>query len=116
MTDTFCHLYRVDHKKLLPLHYDVFLAQCASKRASSASVESVYSGATKFSNEAETAADSLLELYVFCHYNWKFTFLRPDMKKIASTYRQFHQADYAQQEQFVKLLDDEDDELEEDLA
>ena len=32
------------HKKILPIHYHVFLGDCGSKRASSASVETVYSG------------------------------------------------------------------------
>lgn len=104
-------VHRVDHKKQLPLHYDVYLAHCASKRASSASVESVYSGATKFSNEAETADDSLLQLYVFCHYNWNLLFLRPDMKQMVSTYRHFHSNDFIHQDEFIHcVLDNEDEE------
>ena len=46
-------------------------SQC--KRASSAAVETVYSGATKLSDEAQSMADTLLAAYVFNHYNWQYT-------------------------------------------
>ena len=52
-----------------------YLGNCASKRASSASVESVYSGATKLSDDAKDLADNVLAAYIFCHYNCQFGFL-----------------------------------------
>ena len=79
-----------DHKKMLPIHYQVYLADCASKRASSASVESVYSGATKLSDGADTLADDVLAAYVYLHYNWAFDFLRPTVEEIVSEYQKVH--------------------------
>eukprot|EP00966_Prymnesium_polylepis_P027323 632248-Prymnesium_polylepis.1 len=79
-----------DHKKTLPIHYHVYLADCGSKRASSASVESVYSGATKLSDAAEHLADDVLAAYIFCHYNWGFDFLRPSIDEIVAEYKKVH--------------------------
>jgi len=80
--------FLADHKKVLPIHYRTYLGDCASKRAASASVESVYSGATKLSNEAERMADEMLAAYIFCHYNWAFEFLRrASRRSLTSTSR-----------------------------
>ena len=79
-----------DHKKTLPIHYNVYLGDCGSKRASSASVETVYSGATKLSDEADCLGDDLLAAYVFLHYNWKFDFLRPTIAEIVAEYKRMH--------------------------
>ena len=70
-----------DHKIVLPIHYLVYLGDCGSKRASSASVETVYSGATKLADEATHMSDDVLAAYIFLHYNWAFDFLRPAMAK-----------------------------------
>ena len=79
-----------DHKKTLPIHYQVYLADCGSKRASSASVESVYSGATKLSDAADHLGDDVLAAYIFCHYNWGFDFLRPSIDEIVAEYKKMH--------------------------
>ena len=44
-----------DYRKSLPLHYAVYLAEVACKRAAAANVESVFSGAGKFTDEASSA-------------------------------------------------------------
>ena len=106
-----------DHKKILPIHYNVFLGDCGSKRAASASVETVYSGkycpslppdpcssmpthpnpvcsrlagATKMSDKAFQLGDNELAAYVFNHYNWKFDFLRLTVTEIVNEYLKVH--------------------------
>jgi hypothetical protein len=41
-----------DHKKVLPLHYNVYLAKVGCKKREAANVESIFSGAGKFTNTA----------------------------------------------------------------
>ena len=80
-----------DHKKVLPMfHYLVYIGDCGSKRASSASVETVYSGATKLSDGADQLADDVLAAYIYCHYNWGFEFLRPTISEIVAEYERVH--------------------------
>ena len=79
-----------DHKKALPIHYHVYIGDCGSKRAASASVETVYSGATKLSNEADSLGDDVLAAYVFNHHNWQFEFLRPTVAEIVAEYQKVH--------------------------
>ena len=79
-----------DYKKALPIHYQVYLGDCGSKRAASASVETVYSGATKLSNEADHLGDDVLAAYVFNHHNWQFEFLRPTIAEIVAEYLKVH--------------------------
>jgi len=78
------------HKKILPIHYHVFLGDCGSKRASSASVETVYSGATNMSDKACQLGDNELAAYIFNHYNWKFDFLRLTVQEIVDEYLRVH--------------------------
>ena len=63
------------------------MGDCGSKRASSASVETVYSGATKLSDSADRLSDAVLASYVFLHYNWKYDFLRPIFDEIVAEYK-----------------------------
>ena len=79
-----------EHKKKLPIHYLVYLGDCASKRAASASVETVYSGATKLADGSEKLADDVLAAYIYCHYNFKFEFLRPTIDEIVAEYKKAH--------------------------
>ena len=65
----------------------LYLGDCGSKRASSASVETVYSGATKLSDSADRLSDAVLASYVFIHYNWKYDFLRPIFDEIVAKYK-----------------------------
>ena len=53
-------------------------------------VESVFSGAGKFTEEAKSAGPILLQRVVKLHYNWKYKFLRPPMKKIITHYNKKH--------------------------
>ena len=41
----------IDHQKALPLHFAVYQAQVAPLKAAAANVESVFSGAGKFTDE-----------------------------------------------------------------
>ena len=71
---------------MLPLHYAAYVADVACKKAAAANVESVFSGAGKFTAEAPSAGKKLLSLMVKLHYNWKFDFLRPSKAAIIARY------------------------------
>jgi len=73
-----------DHKAVLPIHYAVYLAEVGCKKAVAVNVESVFSGAGKFTAEAPSTGAELLSRMVKLHYNWKYLFLRPTMAKIMS--------------------------------
>ena len=76
-----------EHKTALPLHYSTYVAEVGCKKSASANVESVFSGAGKFMEEAKTAGLDLLEHMVKqLHYNWKYAFVRPTMDEIIERY------------------------------
>ena len=79
-----------DHKKQLPIHYLVYLGDCGSKRAASASVETIYSGATKLADGSDKLADDVLAAYIYCHYNMQFGFLAPTIDEIVAEYKKVH--------------------------
>ena len=62
-------MFWADHRRVLPLHYAVYLAEVGCKRAAAANVESVFSGAGKFTDEASSAGHVLLRRMVKLHYN-----------------------------------------------
>ena len=64
----------------MPLHYAVYLAEVGCKKAAAANVESVFSGAGKFTSEAPSTGAKLLQRMV------KHPFLRPTMEKIIGRY------------------------------
>ena len=75
-----------DHKAVLPIHYAVYLADVGCKKSAAANVESVFSGAGKFTAEAPSTGAELLTRMVKLHYNWKYLFLRPTMAQIIDRY------------------------------
>ena len=79
-----------DHKLTVPIHYLTYLAEVGPKKIASSNVESVFSGAGKFSDEAKSAGHTLLERVVKLHYNWKYKFLQPLMKTIIDRYNFKH--------------------------
>lgn len=80
-----------EHKAALPLHYAVYLSEVGCKRAAAANVESVFSGAGKFTEEAKSVGPLLLQRKVKLHYNWKYTFLRPTINEVCVRYKfKFH--------------------------
>ena len=70
----------VDHGRLHSGHYSVYVAEVGCKKAAAANVESVFSGAGKFTQEAKSAGHMLLSRMVRLHYNWKYPFLRPTIE------------------------------------
>lgn len=75
-----------DHKVFLPLHYHAYLAEVACKKSASANVESVFSGAGQFMDEAGTSGPVLLQRIVKLHYNWKYKFVRPTIDEVIELY------------------------------
>ena len=76
------------HKSIIPLHYAVYVAEVGCKKAAAAKVESVFSGAGKFTTEAKSLGPKLLERMIKLHYNWKYNFLRPSMEEIVKRYNE----------------------------
>ena len=75
-----------DHKSALPLHFNVYVAEVGCKKAAAANVESVFSGAGNFTDEAKSAGPILLKRMVKLHYNWKYPFLRPNVAEVIARY------------------------------
>ena len=51
-------------------------------------VETVFSGAGKFTEEAKSTGPTLLRRMVKLHYNWKYTFLRPSIEQVIRRYKE----------------------------
>jgi len=77
----------------LPIHYAVNLAEVGCKKSAAANVESVFSGAGRFTADAPSTGAELLSRMVKLHYNWKYLFLRPTMAQIIERYNlKFHES------------------------
>jgi len=82
-----------DHKAVLPIHYAVYLAEVGCKNSAAVNVESVFSGAGKFTAEAPSTGAKLLSRMVKLHCNWKYLFLRLTMAQIIERYNlKFHES------------------------
>ena len=76
---------------MLPLHYAVYLvAEVGCKRSAAANVETVFSGAGKFMEEASSADHVLLRRMIKLHYNWKYIFIRPTAEEVCARYLAKH--------------------------
>jgi len=75
-----------DHKTSLPLHFAVYLGEVGCKKSAAANVESVFSGAGKFTEEAKSAGHVLLSRIIRLHYNYNYPFLRPTLKQVKERY------------------------------
>ena len=72
------------------------MAEVGCKKAAAANVESVFSGAGKFTEEAKSAGHMLLSRMVRLHYNWKYPFLRPTIEEVVKRYlEKFHKKEAA---------------------
>ena len=84
------HAFWADNKRTLPLHYGVYLTQVGCIRAAAGSVETVFSGAGKFMDEAPSSGAKLLSMMVRCHYLYKYEFIRPSIEAVVKLYNQKH--------------------------
>ena len=84
------HAFWVDHKNELPLHYGVYMTEVGCIRAAAASVETVFSGAGKFTQEAPLCGSQLLRMIVRNHTNWQYFFIRPTVKQVVARYNKKH--------------------------
>ena len=74
----------------------MYLSDVGCKKAASANVESIFSGAGKFTSEAGSVGHVLLSRMVKLHYNWKYIFLRPTIKEVVDLYnKKFRPTVYA---------------------
>ena len=72
------------------------MAEVGCKKGATANVESVFSGAGKFTEEAKSAGHTLLSRTVRLHYNWKYPFLRPTSEEVVKRYlEKFHKKEAA---------------------
>ena len=79
-------MFWADHKSVLPVHYGVYVAEVGCKKAAASNVESVFSGAGKFTEEATFTGAKLLSRMVKLHYDWKYPFLRPKVESVVKRY------------------------------
>ena len=70
----------------------VYVAEVAPKKAAAANVETVFSGAGKFMEEAKSTGPTLLQRMTRLHYNWKYEFLRPTIESVVARYKLKFQA------------------------
>ena len=56
-------------------------------RAASANIETVFSGAGRISNTSRKLSPEILSNYPFCHYNYKYDWLRPTLDEIIKAYK-----------------------------
>ena len=77
-----------EHKAVLPLHFGVYVSEVGCKKAASANVETVFSGAGKFTEEAKSTGPKLLRRMTKLHYNWKYKFLRPSVEQVVKRYKE----------------------------
>ena len=82
------HQFWADHKMSMPFHFGVYVAEVGCKKAAAANVESVFSGAGKFTEEARSAQPTLLQRMIKLHYNWKYSFLRPTIEQVCKLYKE----------------------------
>ena len=69
------------------------VAEVGPNKAASANVETVFSGAGKFSKGAEKSSADLLRRVVRLHYAWKYSFLRAPVAEIVNRYNaKYHPA------------------------
>ena len=61
-----------------------------SSRSAASSVESVFSGTGKFTEEARSAGDKLIGLMARAHYGWNIDILRPEVGEIVKKYNVKH--------------------------
>ena len=80
-----------DNNIELPLHFAVYVSEVGCKKSAAANVESVFSGAGKFTDEAGRSGHKLISRMVKLHYNWKYPFLRPTIDQVVERYMaKFH--------------------------
>ena len=84
------HNLWLDNKFSLPLHYAVYIAEVGCKKVAAANVESVFSGAGKFTLEAKSTGPVYLRQIVKVHNNWKYPCLQPTEKAIIARYMLKH--------------------------
>ena len=68
------------HKQLLLIHYALWVAEVGPAKVASTNIETVFSGAGRISGKSRTLSPSLLSDYAFCHYNYKYDWLRPSTR------------------------------------
>ena len=78
------------HKLMLPIHYALWVAEVGSAKVASANIETVFSGAGRISQKSRKLSPELLSDYAFCHYNYKYEWLRPTLDEIVTTYKRLY--------------------------
>lgn len=81
-------LFWADHSTSLPIHAAVYVAQVGCMKSAAGHVESVFSGAGKFTEAGHSAGSTLLRRYVKLHYNSKYKFLQIPIEDVVARYKQ----------------------------
>ena len=83
-------LFWAGQKAVLPIHYNLWLAEVGCVKVASANVETVFSGAGRISMKSRTLDPQLLSDYAFLHYNYKYDWLRPTLDEIITAYKKLY--------------------------
>ena len=80
----------VAHKQTLPIHYALWVSEVGCAKVASANIETVFSGAGRISNKSRKLSPEILSNYAFCHYNYKYDWLRPSLDEIIKAYKKLY--------------------------
>ena len=74
------------HQHALPIHYALWVAEVGCCKVASANIETVFSGAGRISKKSRKLSPTLLSDCAFCHYNYKYDWLRTNEAEIIAAY------------------------------
>ena len=66
------------------------VAEVGCAKVASANIETVFSGAGRISAKSRTLSPIILSEYAFCHYNYKYEWLRPSVDEIVAAYMKLY--------------------------
>ena len=76
-----------EHRTELPLHYQTYVPEVGSQKASSSNVESVSAASAAWCRRPPPSERAeLTENYTICHQNWLDEFLEPSDEEIIAAY------------------------------
>ena len=63
------------------------MSEVGCAKVASANIETAFSGAGRISNKSRKLSPDILSGYAFCHYNYKYDWLRPSLDEIIKAYK-----------------------------
>ena len=98
------------HKHMLLIHYALWVGEVGCCKVASANIETVFSGAGRISKKSRKLSPAILSDYAFCHYNYKYDWLRPTEQEIIAAYQKLYGKGKQNKVEPVSESEDSDDE------